>query len=53
MGNKKCTQCKEDKSLDQFVKVGFYKHSMCNDCRLEYYKKNNRRITKLKNQKLW
>lgn len=50
---KKCTQCKEDKSLAEFIKQGMYRHPMCDPCRKAYMKKNNNRITKLKRLKLW
>ena len=48
-----CTQCKENKSIENYKKIGLYRHSMCDPCRLEYYKKHNEKIKKNRNYKLW
>ncbi|MAG59245.1 hypothetical protein CMO96_00425 [Candidatus Woesebacteria bacterium] len=50
---KKCTQCKDEKSLADFIKMGISRHSMCDPCRKAYTKKNNDKIQKLKKQKIW
>jgi predicted nucleic acid-binding Zn ribbon protein len=50
---KVCTSCKEEKSIDSYIKQGFYYHPMCNPCRLSYSKKYNKKLGNLKNQKLW
>lgn len=46
---KKCSRCKKEKPVDDFIKQGMYRSSKCNPCRLEYQKKINkkRKITKL------
>ena len=50
---KKCTRCKEEKSLADFVKVATGRHSMCDPCRKEYNKEYQKKLTKLKGKKLW
>ena len=50
---KNCTQCKEDKSLAEFIKMGITRHSMCDPCRKVYMKRNNDKRAKLKRQRLW
>ena len=50
---KKCTICKEDKSLADFIKQGQFRHSMCDPCRKEYNRKYQDKRSKLKKQKLW
>tara|TARA_Y100000593_G_C4307604_1_gene336592 strand:+ start:130 stop:285 length:156 start_codon:yes stop_codon:yes gene_type:complete len=50
---KECTQCKERKPYTEYIKVGFYHHSMCNGCRKDYNKKHRDKIAKIKKQKLW
>ena len=50
---KKCTKCKEEKFLAEFIKSGLQRHSMCDPCRKEYLKKQNRKRAKLLKEKLW
>ena len=47
---KKCTQCKEEKSLSEFIKSGTQRHSMCDPCRKAYLREYNK---KWKKAKLW
>ena len=49
---KKCTGCKENKSITDFVKMGMTRHSMCDPCRKVYQKKHNDKVRELKKQKL-
>ena len=53
MKEKKCKVCKKHKPIDNFIKMRHYRHAMCNPCRLEYARKYNAKISKLKYQKLW
>ena len=51
---KKCSDCKQEKSEADFIKLcSGYRHSQCDPCRKEYLKKNNKKLAKLKKEKLW
>ena len=53
MIEKICKRCKENKSIKDFIKMRHYRHAMCNPCRLEYSRKHNAKISRLKSQRLW
>ena len=53
MKEKKCKVCGKYKPIDVFIKMRHYRHAMCNRCRLDYSRKHNAKISKLKYQKLW
>ena len=50
---KKCTQCGQDKSEAEFIKIATGRHSMCDPCRKEYQRRYNEKRKNLKNQPLW
>ena len=50
---KVCSRCKKEKPISEYIKYALYYNSMCNPCRLDYTKKNNEKIKKRKNYKLW
>ena len=50
---KECKKCKVEKSIADFIKMGMYRHTMCDPCRKEYVNDNNKRITRLKNESKW
>ena len=50
---KTCTQCKEEKSDAEFIKMGIQRHSMCDPCRRVYNKEYQDKRSKLVRQKLW
>jgi len=47
---KVCTQCKEEKSDAEFIKMGMQRHSMCDPCRKKYQRKyqDDRKARKVK-----
>ena len=47
---KKCTQCKEEKSRAEFIKIGMYRHAQCDPCRKLYNRKYQAKLSKLKKQ---
>ena len=47
MRTKVCTQCKEDKPIDQFYRHEITTSSMCQKCKSEYYKKRSAKQKKL------
>ena len=53
MRTKVCTQCKEDKPIDQYYKQAITRHSMCHKCRLEYGRKRYARLKKQKQKSNW
>lgn len=50
---KTCSQCNEEKSIDEFIKHGMYRNSKCHPCRLAYQKKINEKWDKAKRMQLW
>jgi hypothetical protein len=53
MKEKQCKACKKDKPIDVFIKMRHYRHAKCNPCRIEYSRKHNAKISRLKSQRLW
>ena len=53
METKVCTQCKEDKPIDQYHKQVLTRHSMCYECKREYNKKRYAKQKKLKQEFNW
>ena len=47
---KACTQCKEEKSDAEFIKMGMQRHSMCDPCRKRYQREYHQKLMKRKNQ---
>tara|TARA_R110000824_G_scaffold62670_1_gene165746 strand:+ start:745 stop:903 length:159 start_codon:yes stop_codon:yes gene_type:complete len=47
---KTCTQCKEEKSDAEFIKMGIQRHSMCDPCRKEYQRKYHQKLKDRRNQ---
>ena len=43
MERKKCTQCKEDKSPAEFIRIATGRHSMCDPCRKTYQRRYNKK----------
>tara|TARA_Y100000593_G_C4285942_1_gene325452 strand:- start:1410 stop:1565 length:156 start_codon:yes stop_codon:yes gene_type:complete len=50
---KKCTRCKEEKSLDNFYKYNSSYHPMCNFCKKEYNKEAWERKKEKANKAKW
>tara|TARA_Y100000034_G_scaffold133691_1_gene199886 strand:- start:430 stop:588 length:159 start_codon:yes stop_codon:yes gene_type:complete len=51
---KKCSICKEEKSVADFIKLSSgYRHSQCDPCRKNYLSERNKVLYKLKKEKLW
>ena len=47
---KNCTQCKEEKSDAEFIKMGIQRHYMCDPCRKEYQRKYQQKLKDRRNQ---
>ena len=50
---KVCTKCKEELSLSMFIKQEIQRHPMCDPCRKEYNREYQKKLGKLRKQKLW
>ena len=46
---KVCTQCKEEKSDADFIKMGMQRHSMCDPCRKQYQRKYQQKRKAMRN----
>ena len=53
METKVCTQCKENKPIDEFYKQVLTRHSMCYKCKREYNKKRYAKLKKHVKQSKW
>ena len=49
---KVCTQCKEEKSEADYIKVATTRHSMCDPCRKAYQRAYNKKRKEV-NTSLW
>jgi len=52
MERKECTQCKEDRSQAEFIKVVSGRHNMCDPCRLAYHREYNQKRASV-DKRLW
>ena len=51
---KVCTQCKEEKSDAEYIKMGMQRHSMCDPCRKRYQKRYHNKLKQIRQgNKLW
>jgi len=50
---KKCSKCKEEKPIEDYIKHGMRRSSKCDPCRLEYQQQVNRKRAKLEKMNLW
>ena len=53
MKTKACTQCKEERPIDQFYKQPLTRHSMCMECKSKYNKKRYAKQKKLLQESKW
>ena len=51
--DKKCTSCKKELNVAMFIKQGLHRHPMCDPCRKEYNREYQKKLSKLRKQKLW